>query len=190
MAGGPGQVGFLEIEFDRPFHNGFTLEKLGGKVVMAFLWLQALGGRTLVLDGPCDRQKKGAVFKGLDVVRDVAIQGEKASRRKIERTTRRAHLNVASETVDAKPAVGLMLRDPCARFERGQDDAKIVVLHERPGVLTALPLRLTLELLDFSVEVEFEERGSHRLLVRSAVLRMLVQAISHDFLRLNRLACK
>jgi hypothetical protein len=47
-----------------------------------------------------------------------------------------------------------------------------------------------MELLNFPVQVELQERGRHRLLVRSAVLHVLADAVSHAFLRLERLACK
>ena len=76
------------------------------------------------------------------------------------------------------------------RFKRRQDDAEVVVLHERSGVLAFLPLRFTLQLLDFSVKVEFEKRSSHRRLVWSSMLRVLVHAFSHDFLPWSVHPCK
>jgi len=96
---------------------------------------------------------------------------------------------MTTDDMDGEPSVSLMIGNPRTRFESGQDDAKVVVLDKRPGIVTALPLRFVLELINFPLEIEFEERCRHGLRVRSSVQRVFVYSVSHDFLRLSGRLC-
>jgi hypothetical protein len=63
-----------------------------------------------------------------------------------------------------------MFGEPRARRERDKDDAKVVVLCQRLGVLAVLPLRLPVKLLQFPREIEFQKGSSRRRRVWSSVL--------------------
>jgi len=100
--------------------------------------------------GPCDTQKKGALFKGLDVMPQALVQNEQASSRQVEGPSFRSHLNVAGNGMNRDAPIGLMFRKTCVRFERSQDDPEVTVLHKGLGVLTTAPGGFAVKLIQLS----------------------------------------
>ena len=126
---------------------------------------------------PCDREEKCAVLEGFDVVRHAVVKCEKAAGGQIERPSERPHPDAAANGMDGDSPLRLVSRNPGVRLECGQDDAKVVVLHEGLGVLAAGRLRFAVELLQLSREVEFQEGSGHRLRVRPPVRTLVVRRV-------------
>jgi hypothetical protein len=82
------------------------------------------------------------------------------------------------EHVDRHPPVGLVFGNAHVRLQRRQDHAEVVVLHERSGVPTAVPGRLTAKRIDFSHEIEGEKRTRPRRCVRSTLDRRAAWSIT------------
>jgi hypothetical protein len=70
-----------------------------------------------------------------------------------------------------------MPRQARSRFERGENDAKVVVLHERPGVLAGAPSGFAVELFEFSLQIKLQKGSSHRRRVWPPMLTVAVRGI-------------
>ncbi len=105
---------------------------------------------------------------------ETLIEREQAAGEQIERASERPDPDAAAEGVNRDSPFRLVLSGTGLRPERDEDDAEVVVLHERLGVLTARGLRLAVKLVELSREIELQERGGHRLRVRPPVLAFLV----------------
>jgi hypothetical protein len=70
------------------------------------------------------------------------------------------HLDVTDNGLDGDPTLRLMPRQARSRFERGENDAKVVVLHERPGVLAGSPFGFAVELFEFSLQIKLQKWGA------------------------------
>lgn len=102
------------------------------------------------------------------------VECEKAACGQIERPLERSDPDVATDGVDGDSSLRLMSRNTRVRFECDQDDAEVVVLHERLGVLATRRLGFAVELLELSREIEFQKGSGHWLRVRSPVLTVFV----------------
>ena len=107
----------------------------------------------------------------------VLVQREQGACWQIERPTFRSHEDMAGDGLDRDPTHCLMLRKPRPCLEGGEDDTEVVILDERLGVLPAVPLRLSVKLLQFPGEIEFEKGSGHRRRVRSPVLVVVLWAV-------------
>jgi hypothetical protein len=126
---------------------------------------------------PCNREEKRAFFDGLNIVRNVVVQCEQGSNWQIECTTLCSYQQMAGDSLDRDPAFAVMPRKPRACLQRGQDDAEVVKLRERPGVLTTIPIGFTVKLLQLLVEIEFEKGRRHRRCVRPPMLVVFVWCV-------------
>src|SRR5437867_3250844 len=108
-----------------------------------------------------------------------AVEGEKIDCAQIERPLERSHPDVATESVDGDSSVRQMSGNTRLRSEGDQDDTEVVVLHERLGVLATRRRGFVVELLEFSREIELQERAGHGWRVRSAVLTVFVMSVRH-----------
>jgi hypothetical protein len=90
-----------------------------------------------------------------------AIQREQASRAEIECSPCRAHPDVADEDMDRDSSGRFVFGNPDMSLDGRQHDTEVIVLHERPGVLTGVPRRLSMKAIDFRRDIEFEERTRH-----------------------------
>jgi oxygen-independent coproporphyrinogen-3 oxidase len=70
------------------------------------------------------------------------IEGEQTARPKTERPPRGLELDVARQHVYRDSPFGFVLGDAHVCLERHQDDSKVVVLDQCPGILTGAPRRL------------------------------------------------
>jgi len=77
----------------------------------------------------------------------------------------------------SRSAPTVMWRQSRAHLGHGQDDAKVVLCHERLAVLAGVPFRLTSELFDISLQIELQKWSSHRTSVWSCVLSLGVRGI-------------
>jgi len=84
---------------------------------------------------------------------------------------------MAADGLDRDPTLCLVLGKPRTCLECSEDDTQVVVLDERLGVLSAVPLRFSVKVLQFSGEIEFEKRGGHRRCVRSPVLAVVGELV-------------
>jgi hypothetical protein len=105
------------------------------------------------------------------------VKCEKTAGGQIERPSERPHSDATANGVDGNSPLRLVPRNPGVCLEGGQDDAKVVVLHEGLGVLAADRLRFAVELLQLSREIEFQEGSGHRLRVRPPVLTLVVRRV-------------
>jgi hypothetical protein len=107
-------------------------------------------------------------------MRQAPVEREQTPGGQIERPSERSHTDVASNGLDRDSSFGPMSRNARMRLERGQDNAEVIVLHERLGVLAARRLEFTLELFELSREIELQKGSGHRLRVRSPAWTMIV----------------
>jgi len=126
---------------------------------------------------PCDGEEKRAVSKGLDVMSQALVECEETACGQIEHAFERANPDVATDGVDGDASLRLMPRNTGVRFEYDQDNAEVVVLHERLDVLATRRLEFAVELLELSREIEFQKGGGHGLRVRSPVLTVFVTGV-------------
>ena len=126
---------------------------------------------------PRNSEEKRAFFKRLNVMRQVLVQCEQGSGGQIECPAFCSHQDMAGDGLDRDPAFVLMPGKPRTCLQRDEDDAKVVILDERLGVLSAVPLGFAVKLLQFPREIEFEKGSGHRRRVRSPVLVVVVWAV-------------
>ena len=73
---------------------------------------------------------------------DAAIECDEPARGQIERAPQRPHLYVAADQEDRQATLRAMTSNAAVRLERGENDAKIVVLRQRLRILAVLPFGL------------------------------------------------
>src|SRR5690349_11461145 len=86
--------------------------------------------------GPRNCEQERAVFERLQFMRRSMVQGEETSRAEVERSPRCAHSDMAGKRLNRDPAFCFVFGNTHFCLEHCEDDAQVVVLHERPGVLT------------------------------------------------------
>ena len=86
---------------------------------------------------------------------------------------------MARQHVDRDSPVGLVFGNARVRLEGGQDDAKVLIFHERPGVAPRAPGLFMAKPVNFGREIEFEKRARHRRCVRTTVNGFQCSSFDH-----------
>ena len=137
-----------------------------------------LEGLVPVLPWPCNGEEHRAVLESFDVVRSAAVKNKKTAQGQVKCPAERPHSDVTLNCLDRDSSLRSMFWNSGVRRERDEDNAEIVVLHERLGALPAGEA-LAVKLLEFAREVKFEERCCHRLGVRPPVRNLVAMGVGH-----------
>lgn len=105
------------------------------------------------------------------------VQGKQAAGAQIKGAAFSSHQDMPGEHLNREPPLGLVSGLSCVRFERRENNAKVVVLDERPRILSAVPLRFLVKQLQFPHEIELEKGTGHRWRVRSPMLVVVVKGV-------------
>lgn len=73
---------------------------------------------------PCDREEKGGVFRGLDLLSHVLVECGETAGRQIERLLERALPNAPTDGLDRDSPLRVVSRNARVRLEPDQDDTK------------------------------------------------------------------
>ena len=77
----------------------------------------------------------------LYVMKQVLVQCEQSACGQIERPAFGSHEDMAGDGLGSRSDPLSDAEKPSTGFQCGEDDRKVVMLDERPGVLSAVPLR-------------------------------------------------